>query len=79
MTSFLALNNERVRYRDGLLKPYNNGWCDFIANDNINTLQDASRLRLQKLNNSLGKEPMSTQAKSATWMLSTKSSLQSIV
>ncbi len=78
MTSFLVLNHERVRYRNWLLKPNNNRWCDHIASDNINNLQNASKLRLQKLNDSLAKEPISTQAKSATWMLSTKSSLQSI-
>ncbi len=32
MTSFLVLNHERVRYRDGLLKPNDNRWCDHIAN-----------------------------------------------
>ncbi len=81
MTSFLVLNHETVRYCNGLLKPNNNRWCDHIANDNINNLQDASKLCLQKLNDSLAKEPISTQAKSATWMLmlSTKNSLQSIV
>jgi hypothetical protein len=47
MTSFLVLNHERVRYRNGLLKPNNNRWCDHIANDNINNLQHASKLRLQ--------------------------------
>jgi hypothetical protein len=72
MTSFLVLNHERVRYHSGLLKPNDNRCCDHIANDNINHLQDASKLCLQKLNDSLAKKPMSTQAKSATWMLSTK-------
>ncbi len=79
ITSFLVLNHERVRYCNGLLKPNDNRWCDHIANENINPLWDASKLRLQKLNDSVSKEPISTQAKSATWMLSTKSSLQSIV
>ncbi len=67
------------RYHDELLKPNNNCWCDHIANDNINPLQDASKLRLWKLNGSLAKEPISTQGKSVTWMQSKKCSLQSIV
>ncbi len=79
MTSFLVLSHERVGYRNGLLKPNDNHWCDHIANDNINKLQDASKLCLQKLNDSLAEKPTSTQAKSATWTLCTKSSLQSIV
>ncbi len=41
--------------------------------------KNASRLCLQKLNDSWAKEPICTHAKSATWMLSTKSSFQSIV
>jgi hypothetical protein len=45
----------------------------------INNLQDASKLCLQKLNESLTKETISTQAKSETWMLSTKSSLQELI
>ncbi len=60
-------------YRNGLLKPNNNRWCDHIANDNINHLRDSSKLCFQKLNDSLAKEPISTHAKSAAWMLSTKS------
>ncbi len=72
MTSFLVLIHERVRYCNGTLKPNDNRWCDHIANDNINNLQNASKLHLQKLNDSLAKEPISTQGKSATWMLSTK-------
>ncbi len=53
-----------------------------LANDSINHLQGASTLRVQKLNNSLAMEPISTHAKSATWMLDTKdkkADLQSIV
>jgi hypothetical protein len=41
----------------------------------------ASTLRMQKLDNSLAKEPMSTRAKRATWTLDTKdkkADLQSI-
>ncbi len=33
----------------------NNHWWDHIANDNINHLQGANTLRLQKLNNSLAR------------------------
>jgi hypothetical protein len=68
MTSFLVLNHERVGYPTGLLKPHNNHWCDHLANDNINHLLHASTLCLQKLDDSLAKEPISTQAKRATWM-----------
>ncbi len=49
-----------------------NHWWDHIANENINHLQNTSTLRLQKLNNSLAKEPISTHAKRATWTLDTK-------
>ncbi len=79
MTSFLVLNHERVRCCNGTLKPNNNPWCDHLDNDNINHLQDASTLRLQKLYDSLAKEPISTHAKRATWMLAQKADLQSIV
>jgi hypothetical protein len=50
----------------------NNHWWDHLANDNINHLQGASTLRMQKLDNSLAKEPISTHAKHATWTLDTK-------
>ncbi len=50
----------------------NNHWWDHIANDSINHLQDTSTLSVQKLSNSLAKEPISTHAKHATWMLDTK-------
>ncbi len=65
MTSFLVLNHERVRYCNGPLKPYDNNWWDHLANDNINHLQGASTLRLQKLDDSLAKKPRSTHAKCA--------------
>ncbi len=74
--SFLVLNHERVRYRNELLKPNNNHWWDHLANDNINHLQGASTHRLQKLDDSLAKEPISTHAKCATWMLDTKDKKQ---
>jgi hypothetical protein len=54
----------------------NNPWWDHIANDNINYLWGATTLRLQKLNNSLAKEPKSTHAKCATWTLDTKDKKQ---
>ncbi len=79
MTTFLVLNHERVRYCDGLLKPNNNHWCDHFANDNINHLQDASTLHLQKLDDSLANKPISTYAIRAIWMLAQKADLQSIV
>ncbi len=72
MTSFLVLNHERVRYCNGLWKPNDNLWWDHLANDSINHLPGASTLRLQKLDNSLAKEPISTHAKQATWTLDTK-------
>ncbi len=72
MTSFLVLNHERVRYHNRLLKPNDNHWWDHLANDIINHLQSASTLHLQKLDNSLAKEPMTTHDKHATWMLDTK-------
>jgi hypothetical protein len=70
MTSFLVLNHERVR--NGPLKPNNNHWWDHLANDNIDHLQGPSTLCLQKLDDSLAKEPISTHAKCATWTLDTK-------
>ncbi len=76
MTSFLVLNHERVRYRNRTLKPNNNHWCDHLDNDNINHLQDSSTLHLQKLDDSLAKEPISTQAKRATWTLAQNADLQ---
>ncbi len=79
MTSFLIINHERVRYHNGILKPNNNRWWDHLANDNINHLQDASTLHLQMLDESWAKEPISTHAKRATWMLAQKADLQSIV
>ncbi len=79
MTSFLVLNHERVRYCNGLLKPNNNHRCDHLAKDNINHLQDASTLRLPKLDDSVDMEPISTHTKCATWMLEQKADLQSIV
>ncbi len=82
MTSFLVLNHERIRYRNGPLKPYDNHWWDHLANNNINLLQGASTLCLQKLYDSLAKEPISTHPKWATWTLDTKNKkadLQSIV
>ncbi len=51
-------------------------WWDHITNDNINNLQGAITLHLQKLNNSLGKEPISTHTKRATWTLDTKDKKQ---
>jgi hypothetical protein len=72
MTSFLVLIHERVRYPNGTLSPNNNHWCDHLANDNINHLWGASILCLQKLDDSLAKEPISTHAKHATWMLAQK-------
>jgi hypothetical protein len=77
--SFLVLNHERVRYPNGPLKPYDNNWWDHLANDNINHLRGASTLCLQKLVDSLAKEPISTHAKHATWTLAQKTDLQSIV
>ncbi len=47
----------------------NNYWWDHIPNDNINHLQGTSTLRVQKLNYSLAKEPISTHAKCATQTL----------
>ena len=82
ITSFLVLNHERVRYRKGPLKPNNNDWWDHLANDDINHLRGASTLRLQKLDDSLAKEPISTHTQCATWTLDTKNKkkdLQSIV
>jgi hypothetical protein len=79
MTSFLVLNHEKVRYRNEPLKPYNNNWWDHLANDNINHLRGASTLCLQKLDDSLAKEPISTHAKCATWTLAQKADFQSIV
>jgi hypothetical protein len=79
MTSFLVLSHERVRYCDGLLKPNYNHWCNHLANDNINHLQDASTLRLPKLDNSLAKEPISTHTLRAIWTLAQKADLQLIV
>ncbi len=79
MTSFLVLIHEKVRYHNGTVKPNNNHCCDHLANDNINHLQDASTLCLQKLDDSLAKEPISTHAKHITWMLAQKADLQSIV
>ncbi len=79
MTSFLVLNHERVRYCNGPLKPYDTNWWDPLANDNINHLQGASTLHLQKLDDSSSKEPISTHAKRATWTLAQKADLQSIV
>jgi hypothetical protein len=49
----------------------NHRW-DHISNDDINHLQGARTLRLQKLDNSIAKEPVRTHAKCATWMLDTK-------
>ncbi len=49
-----------------------NHWWDHLANDNSNHLRGASTLRLQKLHNSLAKEPISTHTKRATWTLDTK-------
>ncbi len=48
-----------------------NLWWDHLANDSIIHLQGASTLRMLKLNNSLAKEPKSTQdaIKRATWIL----------
>jgi hypothetical protein len=57
MTSFLLLNHERVRYHNGLLKPNGDSWWDHLANDSINHLLSASTLSLQKLDDSLAKEP----------------------
>jgi hypothetical protein len=54
----------------------NNHWWYHIANDDINHLQGASTLCLQKLNISLAKEPTSTHAKHATWTLDTKDKKQ---
>jgi hypothetical protein len=79
MTSFLVLNHERVRHCNGTLKPNNNNWCDHLANDNINHLQEASNLRLQKLDDSLAMEPIGTHAKCATCTIAQKADLQSIV
>ncbi len=76
MTSFLVLNHERVGFFNGPLKPNNNHWWDHLANDNINHLQGASTLRLQNLDDSLAKEPISTQVKRATWTLDTKDKKQ---
>ncbi len=78
MTSFLVLNHERVRYRNGHLKSDNNHWCDHLAKHNINHLRDASTLRLQKLDDSLAKEPINTHAICAVWTLAQKADLQSI-
>jgi hypothetical protein len=75
MTSFLVLNHERVRYFNGTLKPNNDHWCDHLANGNINHLQDASTPRLQKLYDSLAKEPTSMHTKHATWALAQKADL----
>ena len=41
----------------------NNHWWDHNANDNINHLQGASTLRMQKQDNSLAKELISTHTK----------------
>ncbi len=52
-----------------------NHWWSHFASDNINHLQkNASTLCVQKLNNSLAKEPISTQVtnKRATQKLETK-------
>ncbi len=48
-----------------------NHWWDHIANNNINHLQDTSTLHVQKLNNSLAKESISTHTKRATQTLDT--------
>ncbi len=79
MTSFLVLWHERVRYRNGTLKPNKTHWCDHLANENINHLQDASTLCLQKLDDSLAKEAISTHTKCAPWRLAQKADLHSIV
>jgi hypothetical protein len=48
----------------------------YLANDSINHLQGASILRVQKLDNSLAKEPISTHTKRETQTLDIKDKKQ---
>jgi hypothetical protein len=71
MTLFLVLHHERVRYRNGLLKPSIDDITLPVIASTI--CKNASTFRMQKLNNSSAREPISTQYanKRATWMLGT--------
>jgi hypothetical protein len=74
MTSFLVLNHERVRYHNGFFKAKTITIDDITLPVIASTIcKNASTFRMQKLNNSSAKEPISTQCanKCATWMLGT--------
>jgi hypothetical protein len=74
MTSFLVLHHERVRYRNGLLKPRQKTIDDITLPGIASTIcKNPSTFRMQKLNNSSAKESISTQYanKCATRMLGT--------
>jgi hypothetical protein len=74
MTLFLVLNHERVRYRNGLLKAKTITIDDITLPVIASTIcKNASTLRMQKLNDSLAKDPRRTQCtyKPATWLLNT--------
>jgi hypothetical protein len=74
MTSFLILNHERVRYCNGLLKAKSITIDDITLPVIASTIcKNASTLRMQKLNYSSAKEPISKQCgnKCATRMLDT--------
>ncbi len=82
----LILGTETMKELDIILdfrSQDDNFWWDHLANDSINHLQNAHTLCMLKLNNSLAKEPISTQDanKRATWTLDAKykkADLQSI-
>jgi hypothetical protein len=62
MTLFLVLNHERVRYCNGLLKAKAITIDDITLSVIASTIcKNASTLCMQKLNDSLAKEPRSTQ------------------